>query len=73
MFEELVVGGAYDVLKENAVVMFVKNNFEEGYVNGTLGKVLRFENGHPVVETFSGKHIYVTYETWEVEERNNLK
>jgi ATP-dependent exoDNAse (exonuclease V) alpha subunit len=49
-------------LKENAVVMFVKNNFDEGYVNGTLGKVLRFESGHPVVETFSGKHIYVTYE-----------
>ena len=53
-------------LKENAVVMFVKNNFEEGYVNGTLGKVIGFEGGHPVVETFSGKQIYVTYGKWEV-------
>ena len=46
--------------------MFVKNNFDEGYVNGTLGRVTAFENGIPVVETYSGKKIYVTQSTWEV-------
>jgi len=53
-------------LKEDAVVMFVKNSFEDGYVNGTLGKIVRFEGGHPVVETFLGKEIYVTVGKWEV-------
>jgi len=53
-------------LKEDAVVMFVKNNFEEGYVNGTLGRVVAFEGDTPVVETHSGKKIYVTTASWEV-------
>jgi hypothetical protein len=55
-------------LKEDSVVMFVKNNFEEGYVNGTLGRIIAFENGMPVVETYSGKKIYVTHASWEVED-----
>ena len=55
-------------LKKNAVVMFVKNNFEEGYVNGTLGKVVGFANGLPTVKTYSGKTIHVTRATWEVED-----
>jgi len=59
-------------LKKDAVVMFVKNNFEEGYVNGTLGKVVAFENGLPVVETHSGKRIYATYTTWEVEDDGKI-
>jgi GTPase SAR1 family protein len=43
-------------LKENAVVMFVENNFGKGYVNGTIGEVVDFdESGYPVVKvrTFS--------------------
>ena len=55
-------------LKKDSVVMFVKNNFEEGYVNGTLGRITTFEEGMPVVETYSGKKIYVTYATWKVED-----
>ncbi len=55
-------------LKIDAVVMFVKNNFEEGYFNGTLGKVVSFEGDHPVVETLSGKHIYVTLGKWKIED-----
>jgi len=55
-------------LKKNAVVMFVKNSFEEGYVNGTLGRVIDFKNNMPVVETCSGKKIYATPATWEVED-----
>ncbi|EKE11074.1 MAG: hypothetical protein ACD_15C00140G0002 [uncultured bacterium] len=57
------------VLKKGAVVMFVKNNFERGYVNGTLGKVLGFDGmGLPVVKTFSGKEIMVIPEKWSIEE-----
>ena len=59
-------------LKEDAVVMFVKNNFEEGYVNGTLGKVVAFEDGNPVVETYSGKRIYVTPAEWKVEDEGKV-
>jgi len=55
-------------IKKDAVVMFVKNNFEEGYVNGTLGRVVGFEGDAPIVETHSGKRIYVTPASWEVED-----
>ena len=48
--------------------MFVKNSFEEGYMNGTLGTVVGFENGMPVVETYTGKKIQVTRASWEVED-----
>jgi hypothetical protein len=64
------------ILKEGALVMFVKNNFEKGYVNGTLGTVVAFEKDEfgkendclPVVETISGKRITATKEIWELEE-----
>ena len=57
------------VLKKGAQVMFVKNNYELGYVNGTLGEVIDFdENESPVVRTFDGAEIKVGYESWEVKE-----
>jgi len=56
-------------LKKGAVVMFVKNNFERGYVNGTLGKVTDFDvTGMPIVKTVSGKTIIATPEKWSIEE-----
>ena len=55
-------------LKKGAAVMFVKNNFEEGYVNGTLGAVEGFDNGLPTVKTFSGKRITVSGAKWEIME-----
>jgi len=60
------------VLKKDAVVMFVKNSFEEGYVNGTLGVLKDFDKGVPVVETFSGKKIYVHSAEWSVEEDGKI-
>ncbi len=53
-------------LKKGAKVMFVKNNFEAGYVNGTLGEVTDFEFGRPVVVTTGGEEIVVTPEEWTV-------
>lgn len=40
------------VLKEGSQVIFVKNNFEEGYLNGTMGVVTGFTTDNwPIVET----------------------
>ena len=62
-------------LKVGAEVMCIKNNFEEGYVNGTRGKVIAFLNSDdtPIVELYNGKTIYVTPETWEIEENGKVK
>ncbi|GAG15886.1 unnamed protein product, partial [marine sediment metagenome] len=38
-------------LKKNTKVMFVKNNFNKGYVNGTLGRVVAFDyDDMPIVK-----------------------
>lgn len=62
------------VLKEGARVMFTKNNFNEGFVNGTLGTVVGFEQGtgHPIVETLSGWRITVEPMTWAIEEGGKI-
>jgi ATP-dependent exoDNAse (exonuclease V) alpha subunit len=61
------------VLKEGAVVMFVKNNFERGYVNGTLGTVVAFDlAGMPVVKTLAGKKIVATPEKWSIDENDDV-
>ncbi|MFH1048081.1 MAG: PIF1 family DEAD/DEAH box helicase [Patescibacteria group bacterium] len=57
------------ILKKGAVVMFVKNNFEKEYVNGTLGAVVNFdESGNPIVRTKNGKTITALPESWRLEE-----
>lgn len=57
-------------LKEEAMVIFIKNNYEKGYINGTLGKVISFTEvgNHPVVEIFSGKKIIVEKDEWLLED-----
>jgi len=61
-------------LKVGARVMFTKNNFEEGFVNGTLGKVVGFSktNGNPEVKTEKGKIIDVERAEWAIEENNKI-
>ena len=62
------------LLKKGAVVMFVKNNFDQGYVNGTVGKIIDFnENNYPIVETLSGKKITATPVSWLIEENGLIK
>ena len=59
------------ILKEGAQVMFIKNNFDAGYVNGTQGKIVGFAAADlPIVLTQDGKKITVTYADWTVEEEN---
>ncbi|MFA6272043.1 MAG: PIF1 family DEAD/DEAH box helicase [Patescibacteria group bacterium] len=57
-------------LKKGAIVMFVKNNFNKGYVNGSLGTVMNFdsEKGWPVVKLRSGRLIIAEPESWAIEE-----
>jgi superfamily II DNA helicase RecQ len=55
-------------LKIGAEVMFVANNFNEGYVNGTLGHIIDFnEDGQPVVQTDERK-ITVNMHSWKMED-----
>lgn len=52
-------------LKVGAEVMFCANNFDDGFVNGTRGKVIRFSNaGNPVVLTTDDKEVAVQQYTW---------
>jgi len=62
------------VLKKGAKVMFIKNNFNRGYVNGTLGEVIGFDADKlPVIETARGEHIVTTPASWTVEEDDIVK
>lgn len=60
------------VLKVGAKVMFVKNNFEAGYSNGTLGEVVGFISDDefgtlPRVKLRDGDTLIVSPETWSVD------
>jgi len=56
-------------LKKGAVVMFIKNNHEQGFVNGTTGVVVDFdkETWLPIVKTSYGSIIRVSLEDWSIE------
>ncbi|WP_374254124.1 AAA family ATPase [Acinetobacter brisouii] len=59
-------------LKKHAKVMFVKNNFDMGYINGSLGEVIGFEEDDehgllPKVQLSDGSVLLVEPETWSVE------
>mgnify|MGYP001561622549 CR=1 FL=1 len=61
------------LLKQGAQVMFIKNNFESGYVNGTQGKIIGFnEFQMPVVKTLSGKTITAKMAGWTIDDENNM-
>jgi ATP-dependent exoDNAse (exonuclease V) alpha subunit len=56
-------------LKKDAKVMFVKNNYEKGYLNGSLGRVLKFDKeGHPVIRLNNGMDIKAESEDWRIED-----
>lgn len=60
------------VLKKHAKVMFVKNNFDVGYINGSLGEVVGFEEDDeygvlPKVQLTDGTTLLVEPETWSVD------
>ena len=54
-------------LKKDAVVIFIKNNPEKYYVNGTTGVVIGFEGDIPIVKTSTGQKVRVLAEDWTIE------
>lgn len=54
-------------LKVGAQVIFVKNNPDNGYMNGTMGKVVKFTTtGYPVVKLLDDTKITVDEMEWSV-------
>ena len=54
--------------------MCTKNNFEAGYVNGTLAKVVGFDSyaGHPIIETADKRRITIEPVSWELAEEGKI-
>ncbi|MEM1124440.1 MAG: AAA family ATPase, partial [Bacteroidota bacterium] len=56
-------------LKKGAKVMFVKNNYDAGYINGTLGEVVKYsEEQLPVVKLADGNTMKVERDEWAIED-----
>ncbi|KKU78475.1 MAG: AAA ATPase [Parcubacteria group bacterium GW2011_GWA2_47_7] len=62
------------ILKEGASVMFTKNNFDNGYVNGTLGTIIGFDedSGFPIVEVAGGEHITALPSEWAIDDSGKV-
>ncbi|MEA3492204.1 MAG: AAA family ATPase [Campylobacterota bacterium] len=56
-------------LKKDAVVLFIKNSPEKGYINGTTGIVTGFDpnDNMPIVKISSGRRIKLEQEDWSIE------
>src|SRR3989338_5695655 len=59
-------------LKKGAEVMFVKNDQQGQYANGTQGKIYGFENNVPVVRTKSGRLIHAWPQVWRMEDEGKV-
>jgi ATP-dependent exoDNAse (exonuclease V) alpha subunit len=60
-------------LKLGAEVMFVANDFAAGFVNGSRGRVIKFEEGLPLVRLSGGRIIKVEPYTWNVAEDGRVR
>ncbi len=69
VLKKTVLAGEELRLKKGAKVMFVKNNYDKGYINGTLGEVIDYDEvGIPVVKLTDGTKITVTPEKWSIDD-----
>lgn len=57
-------------LKVGAEVMFVANDFNAGFVNGTRGKVTKFKDGEPIVKLDNGRSMRVHPHDWITKEND---
>lgn len=62
-------------LKPGAQVMCTKNNPKLGFVNGTIGELVGFQNGthYPIIKTRDERNIVVEPMEWVVEENGKIK
>lgn len=59
-------------LKKGALVMFIKNNLEEGYCNGSMGEVIDFNDlGEPYVRLKSGREVVVRRTIWSIDDETS--
>lgn len=58
----------YLTLKPGARVMFTKNDPMGAYANGTLGTVIGFASGHPLVEITGGGEVVAEPAEWKMED-----
>lgn len=66
-----VLAGENLVFKIGAKVMFVKNDKEKRYVNGSMGRILGFnDKGFPSVKLLNGKTITTEIENWLIMDDN---
>jgi ATP-dependent DNA helicase PIF1 len=60
-------------LKVGAEVMFVANNFAEGFVNGTQGRVIEFDKDVPIVQLMNGRRLRVEPHSWSLNEDGQIR
>lgn len=61
-------------LKIGAKVICIKNSQDRSYVNGSMGKVISFDNeGAPIIELVNGKKVTVKADSWKIEEDGTVK
>lgn len=60
-------------LKVGAEVMFVANNFQEGFVNGSRGQVIGFKDDMPKVRLLSGRELTVEPHSWSLNEDGQVR
>lgn len=64
------------ILKKGALVMFVKNKFQDSkvvYVNGSVGTVIGFgADNFPLVRLNSGEEILVIPDSWTIDDENKI-
>ncbi len=53
--------------------MFVKNNFEAGYVNGSIGHIVGRHESFPIVELLTREKIIAEPMSWSIEEDGRVK
>ncbi len=58
-------------LKLGALVFFIKNNYEKGHINGTIGTIIDFDVFNiPIIETKDGKRIKAESMEWLYTDNN---
>ncbi len=57
----------YLKLKIGSKVMFTVNRPKDGFLNGTLGEIVDFVDGLPLIRLLGGKYVRVNYNSWTLE------
>lgn len=60
-------------VKIGSLVMFVKNNPMQGYVNGTIGEVVGYDDDdYPIVKDKEGREFIANPQSWAIEDQGTI-